>query len=1776
MWISEETADGAADRRTHPFAELIRDQMGPDFVVREWLQDKVDAATEAHGYVLVTGEPGAGKTSLLAGMAHRRPDLLCYFVRRDSRDALVGGDIQSFLLSVGHQLARRRPELFRPDRLAIVVRQHIDKVAQGGRAVGIRIDDLTTSPFHRTAVLELEQRVAEVSGTATAIEIGYAGLEPRLLEPDNLAHLALLGPAESLLAEDPSARIVILLDALDELTGEHGISSLLRWLADGAELPANVRIVITSRPHPQLEMLRSARAGRLAEIAIDPDAGPVLEDLSTYARLTLGAEPVAEAARSAGLFLDQFQRDVVRMAAGNFLYLATYARALHDAVAEGTAADAELFALDRIPSGLEGLYTYFVDRIQAAISQLGMLDVADPLGPGDTLTPAWEGVGQPILGVLAVAEEALTVDELVRLAGIRVWPRSVRNVLARLRWLLDQRGDRITFYHASIGEFLTGESLRLARPDRAVDAREWHERIVRHYRGAAASWEDLEWETVDRYGLAHLGRHLLDSREVVADEATDLVGPGLRRACRTMFGSDRRFLVLIDLIVTRLLENPSPATHLPKIVHLGVARRQLLRSGHSISPAVVGLMARMGRTAEAVEHVAALAPSLHQFEAMREIVRHAPVDSVTADLRDMLVECALTVPDEEILPQRAGRYPPMEYPVRSAALDIAAHDLARALRLWERVPEEEASFSGRDDSADPVYRVAAAASDIPQARSLIESIRFGRARDYLDLADRSSAEQIPDLLRAAEQTLADTTPDDRLRCHARLARAWATVPEPDRAAAHLERLRAHEVDDPVASARGLTDAAMELVEYEPETARALLVRLSNIDIDGRNAPDMVRAARLWVLLGSPDTAVELLGRWSQWDFRGAVSALAEIDRSAAFRMITDKRRKIEPDRPEVGFIDRRHEDSVLSQLAEALAGLDVLQAEEVAKEVTNTTWSPLSSDRYTELASVGHRCLDADDPERARALLDECLRFAERAPALVDPAPIGPFRKSRATTPNRMDEINGVMFVADWAGEWRRRLETRFFYRPEDWIRAATPWAGAVASPHSWARTVRILTEWVAPHDLPRAVRSVEAIVDGPERTVGYAGLFRNAAGLREDASAHRLWTRFTAALAEMDCYEWTYEAAAEDLDPTPLAYLRPDHYARFEAAVQLVPNKFDFGHQLLRPTPALHEAAVLTFCHFGSLHCLQSAITGQPPDRMLEGLHVSALAERPDPEQPRGPLYDITYAMAAVCESMIDGRTGRRWTSRPPQQIEDPLYAALADLRLSSDRRSARRAFADSMRSLMTPNRLPAVAGLLAHLVEMPGAERLLIRDLSTEVVARAGDQLPGNRIAALLPFAESERLADLAEPVELSTLALRSKVYSGLRGPCVDALARLFPVLLARAPAVALRQLYDALPDDWALAMAQLESGARPLVDILGPDAVAVLHAAIQRGESVVRGAGQPLSLVDGVDFTAVQTQATFIQPGASGPNAEDSDQESNASRTSRTDSDAEAAYLLARTAHENGDLAEAEHWYHEAATAGDIRASNNLAVLLHERGDRSGAEHWYRRAAAAGDDHAMYNLGRLLDQNSERAEAERWFQAAAEAGHIPAMNNFGRILEIRGDLTGAETWYDRGATAGDPTAMNNLAWMRAGRGDLEAAERWYTRAADCGDTVAMSNLVRICTDRGDLEAAERWARRAAATGEPAAMTNLATVLTLRGDSDGAEEWNVKAADAGDAGAMSNLARSCLHRGDLDAAEQWCEKAVAAGDTEAADALLWLRQFRAGRSHRPRRRSWRRRSRE
>ncbi len=488
--------------------DLIRSYVDVQgFVERPWLAQRVTEALADPScrFLLLTAEPGAGKTTLMAWLADRNPDWPRYFIRRNSKAPLSSGDARSFLFTVGHQLAARRPALFRPENLKLVVQQEIADLKASGRVVGIQIEDLKVSPFYQTA-LRVEQHVQIAAGELVGVSIKHLIAQPRLQETGNLQYLALIDPAKVLLAEQAAERIVILVNALDELRYLPGGESLLDWLVGCPELPNNVRFVLTSRPDPALlDGFRQSQAGWLRELSVHPENSKVQDDLRRCARRLAGQAKVGGALKKAGLPTQKFMEKAVGVASGNFQCLTALFKNLEHALEHGSQADIlRALALEELPKSLEELYAFYIRQVRRNVGETSVeTRGVDALGV--KYLPAWEGLYQPLLGLLCVIQEPQDQSRL-RLLGLPgMEQRWVTGALGRLGQFLQRRGDGLRLYHTTFVDFLTASQTAAAYPDCYLDPHEWHRRIIAYY---LANFKK-NWSKCDYYGLTYLVDHIV-------------------------------------------------------------------------------------------------------------------------------------------------------------------------------------------------------------------------------------------------------------------------------------------------------------------------------------------------------------------------------------------------------------------------------------------------------------------------------------------------------------------------------------------------------------------------------------------------------------------------------------------------------------------------------------------------------------------------------------------------------------------------------------------------------------------------------------------------------------------------------------------------------------------------------------------------------------------------------------------------------------------------------------------------------------------------------------------------------------------------------------------------------------------------------------------------------------------------------------------------------------------------------------------------------------------
>jgi hypothetical protein len=490
------------------FDALIRGYVNgnPRFLRRDWLAGQLlDKLNEKNcRFVLLTAEPGAGKSTFMAQLANDNPAWLRYFIRRDQREVLADVSDRSLLLRIGYQLAALRADLFSQEQLTISVVQRISDVGEHGEAVGVEVNRLAASPFYQK-ILQIEQQVRANQGRVVGLRVKELIFEPRLLSVSDLVHLALIDPARTLQRSDPEEQIVILIDGLDEIGYHKMPENILALLTNCPALPANVRFVLTSRPPDEsLRIFCDKQTSWLSEITLDEQSPNIQADVNQFIR-RLAAEPAfTQALQLAEGGAEAFALKASRRAHGNLGYVDALARGIDHALArKDSEALRVLLNLRELPAALRGLYGFFLHQIKTAVAR-DHIEIRDPETSQLYDKLIWPAIYDRILGVLAVAMEPLELSMIESLGGILAERAWVLPAVERLLPFLETKASRYRLYHTTLAEFLTDDETR-ADPkthDLYQDAQQRHHQVVKHY------WQYHDnWGKCDAYGLNHLAAH---------------------------------------------------------------------------------------------------------------------------------------------------------------------------------------------------------------------------------------------------------------------------------------------------------------------------------------------------------------------------------------------------------------------------------------------------------------------------------------------------------------------------------------------------------------------------------------------------------------------------------------------------------------------------------------------------------------------------------------------------------------------------------------------------------------------------------------------------------------------------------------------------------------------------------------------------------------------------------------------------------------------------------------------------------------------------------------------------------------------------------------------------------------------------------------------------------------------------------------------------------------------------------------------------------------------
>jgi hypothetical protein len=420
--------------RPFDFASFLHDRRR-DFCGRQWLFDEIEAwrtdPTRPRA-LLITGDPGIGKSAIVAQLVHLNP----------------GGQVLAY-----HCCRADTPETLRPARF---VRSLAAMIASQLEGFANLLDD---------------PRVEEALSESRCESDPASAFEEGILNPLHRLHTP------------PGGDRYLLIDALDEaLTVREGLS-LVGLLSPSRldRLPGWLRVVATTRNEPDvLEQLRGLRAEEIR--AHDPRN---LDDIERFLAHRLGQpalvgrlfrslpSPLAGEGQGEGAIpipsplagegqgeragvASQAERtsEIIRRlrqkSDGNFLWV-------QQALLGIERGEFTLDRLDDLPPGLPGLYRSFFERHF----------------PDDaSYAPA-----RTLLEVVVAAAEPLAADQLASATGLEP-DYELPRILGQLAAYLTERG-RYVAYHKSLIDWLTApESFRGVRRNFAASPKRGHHRLA--------------------------------------------------------------------------------------------------------------------------------------------------------------------------------------------------------------------------------------------------------------------------------------------------------------------------------------------------------------------------------------------------------------------------------------------------------------------------------------------------------------------------------------------------------------------------------------------------------------------------------------------------------------------------------------------------------------------------------------------------------------------------------------------------------------------------------------------------------------------------------------------------------------------------------------------------------------------------------------------------------------------------------------------------------------------------------------------------------------------------------------------------------------------------------------------------------------------------------------------------------------------------------------------------------------------------------------------------
>jgi tetratricopeptide (TPR) repeat protein len=577
----------AEQRAIIDFSRYISDRTR-DFTGREWVFQAINdwlADPGAPPFFLITGEPGSGKTAIAARLYQ-----LSYSSETTSSSNELRYIKHGFLSAIHFCSARdtywRNPQIFaRSIALQLAHQKRYDVFAKA-------LAEKSTDRIHIQANITAHGKNAKI----TAVQIG--NIEIKGASTEDVFNRLIREPLQVLFDRRPNEQVIILVDALDEALVYGGDVNIVSLLADSQNLPKGVRFIITSRKDERVENRFFGSAGLyLSSIELNEQNQ---NDISNYARKRFFKdEKLASKVKDrTPEQLEDLIKTITVKADGNFQYV-TF---LLDSMSNDYQ---KLGEINRLPQGLDALYYESLQRMMALND--------------------WTKEYAPLVGVLSVAQESLTVSQVQNFTELP--ERPVRSHLRTLTQFIDviessdgniNKGDlrRYRLYHQSFVDFLRRQSIRGRNGNELnngyyLPAEEWHKIIADYYRSQLVLSSDSDWGKVDDYGLRHLASHLymlkdtgVNGAKTYRQELYGVICKPLMQEKLIRFGSHQSFLSDIELAIEAAQhEQPPNVPQLVREILISVILRELVTE---VPVEALEVLARLGMENKAlwfVEHI---------------------------------------------------------------------------------------------------------------------------------------------------------------------------------------------------------------------------------------------------------------------------------------------------------------------------------------------------------------------------------------------------------------------------------------------------------------------------------------------------------------------------------------------------------------------------------------------------------------------------------------------------------------------------------------------------------------------------------------------------------------------------------------------------------------------------------------------------------------------------------------------------------------------------------------------------------------------------------------------------------------------------------------------------------------------------------------------------------------------------------------------------------------------------------------------------------------------